>query len=260
MARGSAENLNKRPGFTLVELLVVVAIIALLISILLPSLTNAREAARAIACGSNIRQIYTPFAMYMGDHQGIYPYGVAIDASVVEHPKTMPWNGKAIPPQLQFLDLGYLKSKDVWLCPTDEKPQDYNWWEYRAIDYRHPGYHVREDFPEGSSYMFSEQVLFGVTSWHHKLFRESQIVQPATLAIAADGWMCPNGWSWATVDIEDAILPTYSPPAVPRIDWSHDATVNFLYADGHVERQYQKGARYEIRTNPLYMNPLKTGR
>jgi prepilin-type N-terminal cleavage/methylation domain-containing protein len=60
-------------GFTLVELLVVVAIIALLIAILLPSLNKARQAAYRIQCGSNIRQILLATAMYTNQFQGAYP-------------------------------------------------------------------------------------------------------------------------------------------------------------------------------------------
>jgi prepilin-type N-terminal cleavage/methylation domain-containing protein/prepilin-type processing-associated H-X9-DG protein len=61
--------LRSRCGaFTLVELLVVVAIIAILASLLLPALARAKDQARRIQCVSNQRQLITAWTLYQGDH------------------------------------------------------------------------------------------------------------------------------------------------------------------------------------------------
>ncbi len=72
--QGLTPSRSPRPsGFTLIEVLVVVAIIALLLSILLPSLNGAREQAKAVACSSNLKQITTGLAMYRNDNRGSLP-------------------------------------------------------------------------------------------------------------------------------------------------------------------------------------------
>jgi prepilin-type N-terminal cleavage/methylation domain-containing protein/prepilin-type processing-associated H-X9-DG protein len=62
-----------RAGFTLVELLVVIGIIAVLISILLPTLNRARESARSVKCLSNMRQLSEAVFMFAQDHKGYMP-------------------------------------------------------------------------------------------------------------------------------------------------------------------------------------------
>src|SRR6188472_2214240 len=66
---------RRRAGFTLVELLVVIGIIAVLISLLLPALNKAREAANRTACLSNLHQIHIMLTMYANQNKDKVPLG-----------------------------------------------------------------------------------------------------------------------------------------------------------------------------------------
>jgi prepilin-type processing-associated H-X9-DG protein/prepilin-type N-terminal cleavage/methylation domain-containing protein len=80
-------NLKKAPGFTLVELLVVIGIIALLISVLMPALNKARASAMQITCLSNLRQVDLAFYAYSLDNKSKVP------GSYWEGPINLDWGG-----------------------------------------------------------------------------------------------------------------------------------------------------------------------
>ena len=71
----------RRTGFTLVELLVVIGIIALLISILLPALSKARAAANDVKCKAQLKQVITAMMLHASDHNGFMPLVGAVEVT-----------------------------------------------------------------------------------------------------------------------------------------------------------------------------------
>jgi prepilin-type N-terminal cleavage/methylation domain-containing protein/prepilin-type processing-associated H-X9-DG protein len=66
--------LKRRTAFTLIELLVVISIIALLMAILMPTLSRAKELASEAVCMANLRQWGIAYSMYTSDHNGRFPH------------------------------------------------------------------------------------------------------------------------------------------------------------------------------------------
>jgi prepilin-type N-terminal cleavage/methylation domain-containing protein len=87
---------SRHKGFTLVELLVVIGIIALLIGILLPALGKAREQAKATQCLSNLRQLGLGMQLYRLDNRDVYPPSkITLDRGITLGPSLYYWTGKA---------------------------------------------------------------------------------------------------------------------------------------------------------------------
>jgi prepilin-type N-terminal cleavage/methylation domain-containing protein len=64
---------RRKKGFTLIELMIVIAIIAILAAVLVPNFMRAREASRLTACKSNLKNISTAAETYSNDYDGLYP-------------------------------------------------------------------------------------------------------------------------------------------------------------------------------------------
>jgi prepilin-type N-terminal cleavage/methylation domain-containing protein len=107
---------DHRNGFTLVELLVVIGIIALLIAILLPSLNKARESARRTACLSNLRQVHQSYMLYALSNKDEMPIGVLGGAWQMNY---MIWNNDRYASFGKLFEADYVKEPRVFYCPSD---------------------------------------------------------------------------------------------------------------------------------------------
>jgi general secretion pathway protein G len=167
-----------RRGFTLVELLTVIAIIAVLAGILFPVFANAKNAAKKTQCISNLRQIGSAIGLYMNDYDDVFPH--ALDASDKWTPQIWdmhPEFRERIPsmPLLHEVLQTYLKSKEIFRCPADTGTE--------VLDS-----HLRERFVTspslyatyGSSYFFRTEIAF-------KYFTQTRFKLPSDVNVLFDG-------------------------------------------------------------------------
>src|SRR5439155_19656576 len=95
-------------GFTLVELLVVIAVIAILAAILFPVFAQVREKGRQTACLSNVRQMAAGLMMYVQDYDEIFPPVVSVNPGETYYYQ-MSWMNRMQP---------YVRNIALFVCPS----------------------------------------------------------------------------------------------------------------------------------------------
>ena len=211
--------LIRRRGFTLIELLVVISIIGILTSILLPSLSKARNATMAAVCTNNQKQIGVAIASYTADADDIWPYSPQVPADQVE--TSIPTERK-LPAEVIWAEAG--EDVDLFVCPLDPEPEVFNWWAcfnqtlFLGDDDKH-------------SYMFNEwgMWLSSRSDRWNSAYRLGYIDDTTTWPQVSDGAHAVSGEVWNRTD----------PSRVGQygvMEWWHPGfKVNMLFGDGHVQ-------------------------
>ncbi len=205
-------------AFTLVELLIVIAIVAVLVGLLLPALQAARGAARRSECANNMRQIGLAIHQYCDANKGAFPY-VNHD-----HTKSDSWIYSLAP---------YLEQVDaIRLCPEDTTRLDLR--SNRLTSYAMNGY-LREPTPNpfgGTQPGFASN--FNQLSETHStimVFEAGFAVESTFDHVESQDWFSEYNLRRNTPPDQAVWNAVKSEVAVDR----HRGNANYLYADGHVD-------------------------
>jgi len=249
-----------RRAFTLVELLVVIGIIALLISILLPSLQKARQAANAAYCMSNMKQLMLADTLWANDHNGylVKPY-------FNDGPQTGDWAspipsgpgsfGEPYQGTINWyinsndqnwcadwysaLNTPYIRNKKVFLCPDDLSGYSYKNTQYGGWPPEtDPTFGQVCNFPGSYRCCYSNQPAYAEGYRLAKLPLSSQsiVFAEGTPNLSPSDYYQGLSW-WGTY--EDGVGPnTYGNVSYKRHGGMTLRTgkANYAFADGHVER------------------------
>jgi len=263
---------NRRSGgFTLVELLVVIGIIAVLVSILLPSLNRAREAANQTKCLSNLRQLGLAFQMYLNENKGAFPYAGRFDIPRNEDWlwwQETPFGARVQADVRQSAIAKYLApngnvSKDFFLCPSDDvqqRPAAVSGGNYL---YSYTMNYFLEDSPYDPVNGYKAPRLPAIKNSADKIL----LVEEDPLTIDDGAWVPPavnyrnspddpQNTTTGNIDLlairHDAnkIKPDagWSFPGIPNIE--RRGNVNFI--DGHAEFVSRKYAHDLAHVDPLF--------
>lgn len=194
-------------GFTLLEILIVVGILALLAGLIFPVFSRARDSVRTANCASNLKQIGLAFKLYVGDNRGFHP-------SPSAHLSDCGWAEQIYP---------YAKSTAIFSCPADE------FGEFRVGC--PPTDLVESPFINwDGSYDFN--VLPGLTG--RKTFNEARIRNPSATILFCDGRGVRDSFSSEEDSTFSNGVPI-SPRDFSNLGNRHNYGSNVAYADGHVK-------------------------